>query len=259
MRAVLLERLRRRAGEPPRVYAHRGACRKAPENTLRAIEIALDESADGVEIDVRPCGSGELVLAHDPDLWRVAGLPRAVHETPWSVLRRVDLGGGERVALLEDAISLVAVREALLNVEVKADVPSRLELVRALRRLWERLEPRARDRCWLSTFDPILCVALRRALPEPPCALLFDEAHPIPRVGRWLDVPLRTEGVHPRAPLVRARDLRRWHRAGRFVVTWTVDDPDEARRLASLGVDGIITDEPGRIRAALHDGSPLAH
>src|SRR5690606_886895 len=101
------------------VYAHRGANRRAPENTLRAFALAVEEGADGVELDVRTCASGEVVVAHDAHLGRVGERAAWIAMLPWERVREVRVGEGERVPLLDEAIDLVVGAGLRLNVEVK--------------------------------------------------------------------------------------------------------------------------------------------
>jgi glycerophosphoryl diester phosphodiesterase len=116
----------------PYVYGHRGTRRGAPENTLRAIEIAIAQGAEGIELDVRLCGSGEVIVLHDPDLQRVAGVPLLAAASNYRALAACDLGDGARVPLLDDALSLVLRAGLFLNVELKADVPDAAALVAAV-------------------------------------------------------------------------------------------------------------------------------
>jgi glycerophosphoryl diester phosphodiesterase len=234
----------------PALFAHRGAHREAPENSLAAFERAIAEGADGVELDVRTCASGTVVVAHDPDLRRVAGRPEAVATLPWPALARVELGGGERVPRLDDALDLVLGAGLRVNVEVKGDVPDRPATARAVARLLGRRRRAEREAVVLSTFDPVVLAVLRARARGVPAALLFDAAHTGARRAALLIATLRPDGVHPHAPLCTAARVRRWRRGGRFVNVWTVNDPRRARQLASLGVDALITDDvPGSRRA----------
>lgn len=236
----------------PLLYAHRGAHRLAPENTLSAFRLAIEEGADGVELDVRCAGSGEVVVAHDPHLGRVAGRGAWVALSPWETLRAVRLGEGERVPLLDEAIDLVVGAGLRLNVEVKGDVPDRSALARAVGRLLARRSALERAHVVLSTFDPVVLLGLRRHAPAGvPIALLFDAEHTGSIRGALLRRALRPDGVHPHEPLCTPAAVRRWKQRGLFVNAWTVNDPQRARWLAGLGVDALITDDVPRIRAAL--------
>src|SRR6266511_1473205 len=88
----------------PLVLGHRGASAEAPENTLAAFRLAVAQGADGVELDVWRCGSGEVVVSHDEDLLRVGGTPLRIPDATLRDLRAVDVGAwkgsrfrGERV------------------------------------------------------------------------------------------------------------------------------------------------------------------
>src|SRR3954471_16954062 len=80
-------------GNRPLVYAHRGASADAPENTLAAFRLALEQRADGIELDAQRCASGEVVVVHDESWLRTTGHAGLVTRTPWSTLRALDAGG----------------------------------------------------------------------------------------------------------------------------------------------------------------------
>lgn len=227
-----------------------GGSTEPPENTLAAFEAAADRGADGVELDVRVCGSGELVVAHDPTLERVTGGAdhRPIAWVPYSELRRLDLGGGAQMPLLAEVLALVRARRLYLNVEMKRDVPSRGAVVAATARLLSAVDPR--QPLLVSSFDPLMLVGLGAALAGVPRALLISPDGWYPKVAR-LARPLAFSAIHPNRTLTRVADVAAWRRGGLLVNVWTVNSPAEARDLAAIGVDGIITDDPRPIRDAL--------
>lgn len=233
---------RRRAGRPF-LYAHRGSHRNAPENTLRAFEHALAEGADGVELDVRQCASGEVVVAHDDDLGRVAGDTRRVCDVPWGVLREIELQGGGRIPLLADAVDAVAGAGAWLNVEIKHDHADLQGLSDAVTATLMRAPAAHRQRLWLSSFHPLLLRMLRERLPGVSIAYLFDAQHVGVRSAEHAIDALQPDGVHPEHVLVDTEAVARWQARGLFVHAWVVDDRERARALAGAGVDGLITDD----------------
>src|SRR5471032_901126 len=96
----------------PLVWAHRGASRQAPENTLAAFTRAAALGADGIELDVQLCSTGEVVVLHDETLARTTGQVGLLRETPWSLLRTLDAGArfgpsfrGERIPLLAEVLA----------------------------------------------------------------------------------------------------------------------------------------------------------
>lgn len=235
----------------PLIYAHRGANRRAPENTLSAFALAVEEQADGVELDVRTCVSGEVVVAHDAHLGRVGERAAWIGMLPWERVREVRVGERERVPLLDEVLELVIGAGLRVNVEVKGDVPDRIGTARAVAAALSRRAAHEREAIVLSSFDPLVLATLRRAIRDVPVGFLFDREHSGPLRGPLLTRALRPHGVHPHHPLCTTESVARWHARGLFVNTWTVNDPARARELARAGVDAIITDDVPAVRAAL--------
>ncbi len=243
---------------PPLVVGHRGGCDTPddpgwpPENTMAAFEHALAQGADGIELDVRPCGSGEIVVFHDPDLTRAtAGADRRqVSDVSYAELAAVRLFGGESgPPLLSDVLRLCEARGAALNVEIKHDTPRPDRLVAGVAR---ELSRSGAD-VVVSSFHPGLLLRLGLRAPRVRRAWLLTSKR------RWS----RRAALHvARAPWLYALHIERTLASPRLVSVlrdrglrvgvWTVNDPDEARDLVAIGADWIITDAPGRIRDAVH-------
>lgn len=242
-----------RARRGPLVLGHRGASAEAPENTLAAFRLAMAQGADGVELDVWRCATGEVVVGHDEDTLRVSGVDLRVPDAPLAELRALDVGAwkgeafrGERMPLLAEVLE--ALPRAVVNVELKSRGRD-LRLAEAAARVIARAG--AGGRVIVSSFDWRLLVSFRLAAPDVPVGLLFDGDRP------WrlrLAGALRLMGpsaVHPDRRLVTAARMRAWSGRGLAVNVWTVDDPAEARALAGMGAAGLVTNVPARIRAAL--------
>jgi len=217
---------------------------------MAAFDLALEEGADGVELDVRLDRDGDVVVIHDPDLARVTGGrdTRRIEDLGRTELREVDLGASERVPRLTEVLRWARQRRARVNIELKQDVSRRVLLAVRVARL-VAAEPRAAERLILSSFDPRLVAAEAWLLPWVPVGWLVESGN-VP--GR--SVPerlLRASAIHPRAVMVSARSIRAWQSARLPVNVWTVNEQDEAQRLDALGVDTIISDEPGKILKAL--------
>jgi glycerophosphoryl diester phosphodiesterase len=240
-------------GGRPRVLGHRGASADAPENTLAAFRLALAQGADGVELDVRRCASGEAVVLHDADARRVAGVPLRVDRASLAELRALDVGAwkgerfrGERIPTLGEALE--AMPGAYVNVELKA-AGRDLRLAAAAARAIEAAG--AAGRVIVSSFDYRLLVAFRVAAPRIPVGLLFDAESP-GRAATWLALRLLgPSAVHPGRELVTPARAAAWRARALAVNVWTVDDPEDARRLAALGAAAIISNVPGKMVAAL--------
>ncbi|MCS6913369.1 MAG: glycerophosphodiester phosphodiesterase [Myxococcales bacterium] len=252
-------------GSRPLILGHRGAPEALPENTLAALCRAVQEGADGVELDVMRCGSGEVVVVHDDTLHRVTGgapgSHRPVRQMTLEQLRAFDLGGGQRVPTLAEALEALG-PEVLVNVEMKSPQVAGLGRLRLLRDdgLAEatarvlRAAARPPGTTLVSSFDPFQLLRFERyAGGQVPIGYLFHHGLAGPLRWAWPAALLRPQAVHPDAALVDAVALRRWRRQGYFVHVWTVDDPREIAALTALGVDAIITNSPGRVRRLVEE------
>jgi len=242
---------RRPVGARPLLLGHRGARQRAPENTLAAFALALDEGADGIELDVRLDGSGQVVVLHDRTLERVSpsGDPRDVETLSSAELATVDVGDGQHVPRLEEVLAWAARQGARVNVELKLDVSNRARLVARVAALL-RAAPDAAARVLCSSFHPGIVQRIARALPAVPAALLVgDQAPRVARSACWR--ALDALGLNPAASATTPAVVAAVHAHGGFVCAWTVNDGERARALAELGVDGLITDDPRGILAAL--------
>ena len=238
------------------MIAHRGASAERPENTLAAFGLAESQGADAIELDVMRCGTGEVVVFHDDDLTRLAGRADRVRETPLSSLRTVRIQG-EPLPTLEELFASIG-PDLLVNVELKSPDRRGMQYLETLR---DDGLPRAvaalirrfglEKRVLVSSFDPTQLLRFRRALPAVATGLLFQS-----NMGRalreaWAARLLGPTALHPEGLLVTAAAVDAWHRAGRAVNVWTIDDPREIAFLTAIGADGIITNTPVATRAAI--------
>lgn len=237
----------------PIVLGHRGASAEAPENTLAAFRLAVAQGADGFELDVWRCRSGEVVVLHDADAMRTTGVPFHVARTPWSELRRLDAGSwksasfaGERLPLLAEVLD--AFRGAVVNVELKSDGRPDLRLAFAVAAVVRDLG--ARERVVVSSFDLLLLAAFRAAAPRVRAGALFaaDQRWPARVAAAGL---LGAAALHPEHALVTPERAAAWKARGWAVNVWTVDEPEAFAALCAAGVDGVISNVPGLARAAV--------
>ena len=239
------------------IVGHRGG-RTTPqdpewpaENTMPSFERAVAEGADAVELDVRLCESGEVVVLHDPDLSRATGGrdTRAVRSVPYLELASMRLFGGEQgPPLLRDLLPFCVQRGVGLNVEIKYDDVDRGRLSRAVARELARSSADV----LVSSFDPRILLAMASLAPRTPRALLttserrwsgFAARRVVSAPWLWAVHLERTQAQPEMVGALKGRGLR--------VGVWTVDDASEARDLRALGVDWIVTDAPGRLRTEL--------
>ncbi len=234
------------------IFGHRGASHTAPQNTLAAFRAAVEAGADGVELDVHLSADGVPVVIHDAQVGATTDGSGRVQEMTLAQLKALDAGrtfapefAGERIPTLEEVFAEVGDR-LLINIELKPQPRGVVGLEEAVVALVRRMG--MQERVWFSSFKPYALYTVRRLAPEIPCGLLYS----VLNVGTlWLLPFTPHEALHPHHPLVNARMVRRAHRRGMRVVTWTVDDPDAAARMVEWGVDVIITNEPAALVRAL--------
>ncbi|HYQ29020.1 MAG TPA: glycerophosphodiester phosphodiesterase family protein [Polyangiaceae bacterium] len=251
-KSLLADALRawqRAPGARPFVLGHRGARHAAPENTLAAFELSRKEAADGIELDVRLDGSGQVIVLHDPTLERVTrgADTRHAEDIPSSELSRLDVGQGERVPTLAEVLSWAREHNQRVNVELKSDVKNRLLLLRQVARVMTR---QALPPVLFSSFHPYFVWWLARRLPELPRAWLVHNKQLLLRYAPGLR-QLGANGLHPEHVLANRARVSRLKSAHLLVNTWTVNDPGRAHELANMGVDAIISDVPGKILTEL--------
>jgi len=229
------------------VLGHRGAPREATENALPAFAAALAAGADGVELDVRLCATGEVVCCHDPTLERLAGEMVRIRTTSWDVLRGRDLGGA-RLCRLEDALDLWAGR-GVVNVELKPDDVDGPALTAAALAAIARA-----PRCpvIVSSFDPALLDAVAARAPRLARGQLLAPAHdPAAAAGRAALQRPGLAAVDPWHGEVTPSAVDAWRGQGLAVHPWTVDDPARAVALRDAGAAMVITNLPAAVAASV--------
>ncbi len=239
----------------PWVFAHRGACRVAPENTLPAFQAAIDLGADGIELDVQYSSDGKLVVIHNPTLDKTTNGEGRVTAHTFEELRALDAGAwfapqfaGTPIPTLDEVLEL-AHDKLLVNIELKSLESSTVDLgVDVVARV--RAHAMA-DQVVISSFNPLALRRAKKAGPEIECALLTAADLPgwmRSRFTFWLS---RMEGIHPEYPMVDEAYMAWAHRRRLPVRPWTVNEEADMRRLIALGVDALITDAPDVARRLL--------
>ncbi|MET0417573.1 MAG: glycerophosphodiester phosphodiesterase [Actinoplanes sp.] len=233
----------------PLAFAHRGGAAEGDENTTAAFERAVKLGYRYVETDVHSTTDGVAVVFHDRTLDRVAGRPGRIDTLTWADLRTIRIAGEAAVPRLDEVLD--AWPEIRFNIDVKADAgPS--PTVDAIRRAG------ATNRVLLASFSDTRLARVRelagpdvatslgmRGVARLRIASLAGVRPRMPSSVAAAQVPVR----HGRFPVVDRRFITMSHRLGLQVHVWTIDDPDEMRRLLDLGVDGIMTDRIDVLRS----------
>jgi len=246
-------------GPKPRLFAHRGGARIAPENTLEAFAAGLAAGADRLEMDVHATRDGHVVVIHDPTVDRTTDGSGAVWTMTLDELRRHDAGArfsgdagdfpfrgrGVRVPTLAEVLE--AFPGVPLNIEIKQDAPA---IEAAVLAVLDRHD--ARQQVVLAAEEASIMARIRAAAPD--VLTSFSAADVLEFVTAWhggtlhayrppgiaLQIPPAFEGI----ALVTADSVAHAHRLGLEVHVWTIDDPAEMAALLDLGVDALMSDVP---------------
>jgi glycerophosphoryl diester phosphodiesterase len=238
----------------PRIFAHRGGGKLAPENTLAAIRFGASLGFKGVEFDVMLAGDGTPVLIHDETVDRTTDGRGAVSRLGYAQLSRFEAGAwkgkkwrGERIPRFEDAARLCRELGLSANVEVKPAIGYERRtgeaVAHAARELWRG----AAEPPLLSSFSTLALAAARSAAPELPRGLLVGR---IPPHWRELLQDLECVSLHCNYRALNKRLAEQVHVAGYGIVTWTVNERRAVRRVLGFGADSVVTDALGRIGPA---------
>ncbi len=228
---------------PVGVTAHRAGPRPAPENSLSALRAGIDAEAEFAEIDVQKTLDGKVVVLHDKDLRRLAGVARPIREMTYAEVRTLDFGlhalpeyHGEPIATLDEFIA-TAKGHIKLNVELKyyGHDPTLAPDVVAILHKHDFA-----DQVVVCSLDPLGLTEVRRL--DPTIRLGYIVSARIGDITR-LDVNALSLDHSIATPAL----IREAHRRGMQVFAWDVDDPTLAVRLIDRGVDNLISDDPAMI------------
>jgi glycerophosphoryl diester phosphodiesterase len=241
------------------IIGHRGSSHLAPENTLASFKLGWQE-ATTCELDIRPTLDGRLLVIHDASTKRTTGADFKVAGHSLDELQQLDAGSfkgpqwkGEKLPSLDEVIAAMPPDKRLL-IEIKTGPEVMPELVRVIRASGKEKQ------LLLQSFDCPACVEARKAFPHIPVFLLIASLQN-PLTGAWspsIDeamVKVQKAGLDGiganDTALVDAFAVRRIHAAGLKINIWTVDQVAEAKKLIDLGVDDLITNRPGWLKAQL--------
>jgi glycerophosphoryl diester phosphodiesterase len=232
------------AAAEPLIIAHRGASAHALENSLAACALAVDHAADGIEVDVQLTRDGRVVLMHDATLARMTGNPRKVSDLTLPELRRERLPDGQSIPLLEELFDTLG-DGTLYNIELKGFGWRDRGLVD---RVAESIcQHKLEAYTLISSFNPLLVRRATRALPATVAVALLRA----PGLLQHTYLLARAAVDNPQHSLINQR-YAAWAAArGLHTFAWTVDDVAEAKRVLALGVNGLISNDPARLRAGL--------
>ena len=236
------------------IVAHRGAAGKAPENTLAAIKQAIEDKTDWVEIDVQETADGEVVVIHDSDFMKLAGKQIKVWDATLAQMRDIDIGSWFDASFSQQRVPTL--KQVLEVARGKANVVIELKYYGHDKKLEQRVVDIVEEAGMVKQtaimslkYDALKKVRALR--PDWNIGLLSATA-----IGDLTG--LDADFLAVAMGMASGGFVRRAHEVGKQVFVWTVNDPISMSRMMSLGVDGIITDEPEMARQVLAEREQLS-
>lgn len=241
------------------IVAHRGASYDAPENTLASFKLGYQQNADADECDIYLTKDGKVVVIHDAGTARTGGVTNKIANETLANLRRIDLGKwgkwkdqgfSEKIPLLEEVLALIPDGKKLF-IEIKCGPEVLPELKRVLKRSGKKPEQTI-----IIGFKYETMQEAKQVLPHLQVLHLAsaDKQKKYPPVDHLIQqaVAAKLDGLDLEQGFpIDDAFVRKVHAAGLKLYTWTVDDPEVARKEAAAGVDGITTNRPQWLRDQL--------
>jgi glycerophosphoryl diester phosphodiesterase len=232
----------------PKIIAHRGASLARPENTLAAFSTALEQGANGLELDLQMSGDGALLVIHDETLDRTTSGKGYLHQKSLAEIRALDAGAwfseqyrGERVPLIQEVLELVHNKDILLNIELKNGIVPYHGMEE---KLIQVLDQYPEQQVIVSSFNHHSLHKLKLLKPGLDCGALYIAGfiEPWHYARQW-----GFAALHPIYLNIIPDLVTGCRTAGIRLYPWTVDDDDVLQKMVLSGVDGIITNAPERL------------
>ncbi len=224
------------------VIGHRGAMGHETENTLASVQKAIDQGVDMIEIDVFNIKSGETVVFHDEKLDRLTNAGGNIEEWNYFDLRKVIVGEKHKIPTLQEVLKLIN-HQVRLNIELKGDATA--DRVNFITNYYIEKEGWKVEDFLISSFKWNELRDIRKLNKNIPIAILTEED---PVGALEIAKELNAEAINPYFKTLNAANNLTIQKAGFKIYPWTVNEPNDILEMKRLGVDGIITNYPERIK-----------
>ena len=235
------------------IFAHRGAAGSAPENTLASFEQAIKDGADWIELDVQESKDGEVVVIHDSDVMKLAGVSPKIWESDLQTLQKIDVGSwfdkkfaGEKIPTLKEVLQEVKGKVKVL-IELKYyghDIALGQKVVDIVEEFGMSKEVAT------MSLKPEQVTNIKALRPDWKSGILLSQV--LGDVSK-----MNVDFLAVNLAMMHPSFVETTHEAGKKLYVWTADDPLVIFKMLTLGVDGIITNEPALARKVMEERKRL--
>ncbi len=233
------------------VSAHRGASINYPENTMKAFEMAVEQNADWIELDVQLTSDGIPVVMHDSNLYRITGVNKNIWEVTYNDIKDLDCSSwfspefaGERISTLGEVLDFAKKEHIKLNIELK---PTGYE----------------------KDFEKIVIDTINQKNYKNSCVVTSQEYGTLQRIKEY-DQEIKTiyvmsiafgditelteaDGFSVEASFITPRLVSMVHNSGKKIFAWTVNTRENMDKMIEMNVDNIVTDNIALAKAAVYE------
>ena len=239
---LILTLLSCKEAKKPLVIGHRGAMGYETENTLASVQKALDLGVDMIEIDVFVIASGEVVVFHDETLERLSTVADSIETMQWETLQNIRLTGNHRIPLLTEVLDLID-KKVPINIELKGK--------NTAKPVFEIMQVYQNEKGW-NTADFFISSFLweelktMRSLDSEIGIGVLTEENPLDAIAFAKEI--RAESINPWWKTLTIENCKTLHEVGFQIYTYTVNEPDDILKVKAMGVDGVFTNFPDRMK-----------
>ncbi|MBQ9232820.1 MAG: glycerophosphoryl diester phosphodiesterase membrane domain-containing protein [Lachnospiraceae bacterium] len=236
------------------VTAHRGDSHNAPENTMSAFRLAVENQADAIEFDVRQTKDGEYVVIHDENLKRTTGVDKKVGEVTLDYIKTLDAGStfseeyaGEQIPTLREALEYFKEEKIFVNVELKPANTDKADYVKGIIDLLDEYD--YLDDCVVASSDYDSLKEVKEINPDIETVYIMYVAY-----GNIGDMEY-VDAFSIQNSFITMRLVRNVHKNGKKIYAWTVDRESRIMDLILLDVDVIITNNPYKTKDIIYNAN----
>ena len=229
----------------PLVIAHRGARDIAPENTIKACQLAIESGANGLELDIRPCGTGEIVLYHDAFLNNHFKKPKRVANVDIEYLKALEFNNNQykhnaRINTLKELFEEFKYKVPI-NLEAKVFLQNKKSFANLIIKMVDDFN--MTDQIWISSFNPLFLKVFKSMTKKIKTGLLFRHIY---YLYKSMDSILLSDAWHPHYSLLSEKMVQSAKKLNKEIYLWTIKKKSDVNDFALENVDGIITDIYGQ-------------
>lgn len=220
---------------------HRGAKGHVAENTIESIKEALVLGADGIELDVHLCASGELVVFHDFTIDRLTNGSGEISKLSLIELKKLKISEKYQIPTLVEVLEVIN-KKCLLNIELKG-IDTALATSKIVKRYVDEMDWKYEDFI-VSSFQQKLIKTVFKTNKKIPLGVLTEV--PVDEVLQFAKT-IKAKAIHPDYTLLTSNAVKKIKEEGYKIYPWTVNEIEAIKRMQDYNVDGIITDYPDRL------------